>query len=637
MKPFARINLSSVLSSVALAKVDALRRGILISSLVLAAGVALMPGDAFAFLGLFEAEPTKAEMERMDALFNGYYKTPNVEEAIALLPSVKKMNKIKPGGIPRMIGFYFGAAKSSAEAWREKWEEAKNRGGKEVAVGIDAALEGKSIDDMVPQDLVDYAPGILDFLWGYFLATGDAEAPRRVILRGGMTVPDRPGVVYLTARAAQWSSVSLAKDHPAVAAELEAFALNADEKSVRNFFGPALNDDARAVLSPAAVARIVSCGVAERRELTERELREAFLKANEVTPSVLKVALSDAPPEIAERLKRLWRSTYAKGTLVFGRLEAEGADIADVATWAWVYEDGTFIAVVYCTRDHIVFEKHGYAPLVVRIPQELRSTKGNTALDFGTLRMQRLAPDKAAALAFTPRLPDGIDTATVTLEVDNRFPVGEDWGTTIGGRERPQAAACSFAVTNGVAVKVQGCSPMAYRLKLSAPGCPSLSREIDLSRDPSLDLGDVVLVREGPRRFALRPFAAKGDTWQEKSVVPGKKELLLQAARDSLGNTCRLRLYPYGSGDGCVGAFFVWLPNTWDDFGELTLEEFKRLETTGNLPQPEPVNREPEREMRVVSLKPGHIYRFREKSHWKLDILIAVLPDQNPTKAEESK
>ena len=34
MKPFARINLSSVLSSVALAKVDALRRGILVSFLV---------------------------------------------------------------------------------------------------------------------------------------------------------------------------------------------------------------------------------------------------------------------------------------------------------------------------------------------------------------------------------------------------------------------------------------------------------------------------------------------------------------------------------------------------------------------------------------------------------------------------
>jgi len=38
MKPFARINLSSVLSAVALAKGDALRRGILVSSLALAQG-----------------------------------------------------------------------------------------------------------------------------------------------------------------------------------------------------------------------------------------------------------------------------------------------------------------------------------------------------------------------------------------------------------------------------------------------------------------------------------------------------------------------------------------------------------------------------------------------------------------------
>ena len=617
MKHFARINLSFV----------ALRRGILVSSLALAAGVALMPGEAFAFLGLFESKPTKAEMEKVDSLFKDYYRSNDVESAIAALPAVKKIGKMKPGGIPPTMGFYFGAAKSSLATHRAEWEAAKKRGGKEIAYAIGAALDGKSLGDMVPPDLTDYAPGILDFLWGYFLATGDAEAPRRVIRRGGMTVPDKPGVVDLTARAAQWSSVSLAKDHPTVAAELEAFALNADEKSVRTFFGPALNDVQRAVLSPAAVARIVSCGVAERKELTEDELREAFLKANEIAPSVQEVALADVPPDIAERLKRLWRLTYAKGTLVYGRLEAEGADVADVATWAWVYEDGTFIAVVYWTRDHIVFEKHGYAPLFVRIPQELRSTKGNTALDFGTLRMQRLAPDKAATLAFTPRLPDGIDTATVTLEVDNRFPVGEDWGTKKGGRERPQSAACSFAVTNGVAAKVQGCSPMAYRFMLSAPGCPSLSREIDLSCERSLDLGDVALVREEPRRFAVRPFAAKGDAWQEKSVVPGKEELLLLTKRDSLGNTCTLRLDPYGSGEGCVGASFVWAPNTWDDFGELTPEEFKRLEATGNLPQPEPVKKEFEMEKRVVTLKPGHIYRFREKSYWKLDILIAVLPD----------
>ena len=252
---------------------------------VAGAAMALMPGEALAFLGLSESEPTKAEMEKMDALFNGYYKAPEVEDAIAILPSVKKMNKLKPGGIPSMIGFYFGAAKSSTEAWRAKWEAAKKRGGKEVATGIDAALKGKSIDDMVPKDLANYAPRILDFLWGYFLATGDAEAPRRVIRRGGMTVPDRPGVVDLTAKAAQWSSVSLAKNHPTVAAELEVFALNADKKSVRNFFNPELNDAERTVLSPAAVARIVSCGVAERKAPAENKLREALLKANEVAPS----------------------------------------------------------------------------------------------------------------------------------------------------------------------------------------------------------------------------------------------------------------------------------------------------------------------------------------------------------------
>ena len=42
MKPFARINLPSVLSSVALAKGDALRRGILVSSLALVVAKKIM-------------------------------------------------------------------------------------------------------------------------------------------------------------------------------------------------------------------------------------------------------------------------------------------------------------------------------------------------------------------------------------------------------------------------------------------------------------------------------------------------------------------------------------------------------------------------------------------------------------------
>ena len=43
MKPFARINLSSVLPSVALAKVDALRRGILVSSLAREVEMEMLP------------------------------------------------------------------------------------------------------------------------------------------------------------------------------------------------------------------------------------------------------------------------------------------------------------------------------------------------------------------------------------------------------------------------------------------------------------------------------------------------------------------------------------------------------------------------------------------------------------------
>ena len=60
MKPFARINLSSVLSSVALAKGDALRRGILVSSLALAgiAAVAQECADGFCRLPTAQAEAT---------------------------------------------------------------------------------------------------------------------------------------------------------------------------------------------------------------------------------------------------------------------------------------------------------------------------------------------------------------------------------------------------------------------------------------------------------------------------------------------------------------------------------------------------------------------------------------------------
>ncbi|MBQ6339757.1 MAG: hypothetical protein IJI36_11490, partial [Kiritimatiellae bacterium] len=87
--------------------------------------MALMPGEAFAFLGLFESKPTQAEMEKVDSLFKDYYRSNDVESAIAVLPTVKKIGKMKPGGIPPVMGFYFGAAKSSLATHRAEWEAAK--------------------------------------------------------------------------------------------------------------------------------------------------------------------------------------------------------------------------------------------------------------------------------------------------------------------------------------------------------------------------------------------------------------------------------------------------------------------------------------------------------------------------------
>ena len=55
MKSFARNNLSSA----------ALRRGILVSSLALAAGVALMPGEPLLFLGCLSQSRRKPKWRRL--------------------------------------------------------------------------------------------------------------------------------------------------------------------------------------------------------------------------------------------------------------------------------------------------------------------------------------------------------------------------------------------------------------------------------------------------------------------------------------------------------------------------------------------------------------------------------------------
>ena len=193
--------------------------------------------------------------EAFEQLVNVYYRQPNVEKVIAAIPYVVKMAEGKTSVVMPLSGFYFGAVLTSLDR-REAWEKTrKGLKARWLAKAIGKALDGKKLFDLVDDDPETIGPGNLDFFWGYFLATGDATAPRMVITRGGMVFPENASF-DLTASSAQWSALSMAKDHPIVKTELEKFAEGARETELCNFFGESISDQARQLLSRSAVTRI---------------------------------------------------------------------------------------------------------------------------------------------------------------------------------------------------------------------------------------------------------------------------------------------------------------------------------------------------------------------------------------------
>ena len=190
-----------------------------------------------------------------EKLIDVYYRQPNVEKVIAGIPYVVTTAEKNPSVIMSMSGFYFGAVSKSLDK-RDIWETARNGlKAKWMAKVIGKALNGMKFSDLVGDNPETITPGNLDFFWGYFLATGDETAPRMVITRGGMVFPEN-APIDLTASAAQWSAISMGKDHPIIKAELEKFAMNASEKELCNFFGESIPDPARTLLSRSALARI---------------------------------------------------------------------------------------------------------------------------------------------------------------------------------------------------------------------------------------------------------------------------------------------------------------------------------------------------------------------------------------------
>lgn len=209
--------------------------------------------------------------EAFEQLVSVYYRQPNVEKVIAAIPYVVKMAEEKSSVVMPMSGFYFGAVSKSLDR-REAWEKTrKGLKARWLARAIGNALDGKKLSDLVDEDLETIGPGSLDFLWGYFLATGDATVPKIVISRGGMVFPEDASF-DLTASSAQWSALSLAKEHPIVKKELEKFVEGASEKALCIFFGESISDQVRQLLSTSAVTRIERALVqAKKQEKRDRK------------------------------------------------------------------------------------------------------------------------------------------------------------------------------------------------------------------------------------------------------------------------------------------------------------------------------------------------------------------------------
>jgi len=221
----------------------------------------ILPCVAALLCGCTE-KPAQEMVEDVEPRISDYYRKPNPDWALSALPRLDEMVQDEKAASP-IYGFVVGVVKTSADR-KEEWKAASKKCAR-VKPAVDAGLECETLGDVVTAGYEDYSPELLDMIWGYFMATGDAEAPRRVIHRGGMKVPCNASF-DLTAKAAAWSSCSLAKEHPIVRTELESFAMTAEPEAILNFFGEApLQEAISNVLSSAALDRIQSVQEDEKR------------------------------------------------------------------------------------------------------------------------------------------------------------------------------------------------------------------------------------------------------------------------------------------------------------------------------------------------------------------------------------
>lgn len=187
-----------------------------------------------------------------------YYRAPDPDRAIEIIPVISKIVAAKPESVTLpMTGFYAGVVATSPER-ADEWRVLRDASStpdwlqKAIDLGLDSEAWLKT-RECPPEKM---APGILDFFWGCFSATGDSSFARRVIRRGGIVYP-KEAILDFTQGAAVWSSKAQARVHPPVAAELDAYVLSATDDELRVFF---LDADGvasfRGILSSGALERL---------------------------------------------------------------------------------------------------------------------------------------------------------------------------------------------------------------------------------------------------------------------------------------------------------------------------------------------------------------------------------------------
>ncbi len=172
-----------------------------------------------------------------------YYRAPDPDRAMAVVPAVEECvaavpEKSFPLTEAGCRGFYAGAVATSPERagdWRTLRDgQAPGWLRRAVDIGLAAPEERTKVLDVAPEAMTAEA---YDFLWGWFLATGDPAIPRRLIRYAARGDGDASSGTY-PPQLVRNSLDMQAYVHPAIKEALNAFAREASEEELANYFIP---------------------------------------------------------------------------------------------------------------------------------------------------------------------------------------------------------------------------------------------------------------------------------------------------------------------------------------------------------------------------------------------------------------